>query len=93
LQFPEEVLQRSEVAQIDYLRWRCQSHFRTTKGQCHLFGNIIGYEWVKAPGDIVVLDTHGQVEDVAEHETPPGHGSLAIGKKTIPASILSEGIR
>jgi hypothetical protein len=88
LRFPDEVLRRSEEAQLGYVKWRCQYHFRATNGQCYLFGRITGFEWVKTPNEIVVLDTRGRVVGKAEQATPSGHGSLRIGNKTLPDSIL-----
>ncbi len=79
LKFPDEVLRRSYEAQLGYVKWRCQFHFREVRGLCYLFGNIIGFEWVKAPDEIVVLDTRGRVVGNAKQETPSGHGSLTIG--------------
>jgi hypothetical protein len=54
----------------------------------YLFGRITGFEFVKAPSEIVVLDTRGRVIGKAGQETPSGHGSLTIGNKTIQGSIL-----
>lgn len=88
LSFPDEVLHRSEEAQLGYVRWRCQHHFRATNGQCNLFGKITGFEWVKAPDQIVVLDVRGRVVGRAERETPAGHGSLRIGKNLTSDSIF-----
>jgi hypothetical protein len=88
LKFPDEVLRRSDEAQLGYVRWRCQFHFREVTGLCYLFGNITGFEWVKTPNQIVVLDTRGRVVGTTEQETPSGHGSLRIGNKVIPDSIL-----
>lgn len=86
--FPCEVLRRSYEAQLGYVRWRCQHHFRATNGKCYLFGKIVAFEFVKAPDEIVVLDARGRVVGKTEQETPAGHGSLRIGNKTIPDSIL-----
>lgn len=88
LTIPGGVLLRSEEAQLGYVKWRCQFHFREVKGLCFLFGNITGFEWAKAPDEIVVLDTRGRVIGMAGQETPSGRGSLIIGNKTIPAPIL-----
>lgn len=88
LSFPDEVLHRSDEAQLGYVRWRCQHHFQETKGQCYLFGRITGFEWIKAPDKIIVLETRGWVVGTAEQESPSGHGSLRIGNKTIPVSIF-----
>src|ERR1017187_5827938 len=56
LRLPDEVLRRSEEAQLGYVKWRCQFHFREVKGLCFCFGNITGFEFVRAPNDIVVLN-------------------------------------
>jgi hypothetical protein len=88
LQIPDEVLRRRNEAQFGYVRWRCRNHFDATEGRCYLFGRITGFEWVKAQNDIVVLDSHGRVVSKVEQETPFGRGSLTIGGKTIPGSIL-----
>ena len=88
LSFPDEVLHRNDEAQLGYVRWRCQHHFRATNGQCYLFGRITGFEWVRAPDQIVVLDIRGRIVEKTEQETPAGHGSLKIGHKTIPDSIF-----
>ena len=88
LSFPNEVLRRSDEAQLGYVRWRCQHHFRATNGQCYLFGKIVAFEWVRAPDQIVVLDVRGRVVGKTEQETPAGHGILRIGNKAIPDSIF-----
>jgi hypothetical protein len=88
LTIPDQVLSRSEEAQLGYVKWRCQFHFREVKGLCYLFGNITGFEFVKSPTEILLLDTRGRVTGKSEQETPSGHGSLRIGNKTIPGSIL-----
>ena len=88
LHLPDEVLRRTEEAQLGYVRWRCQHHFREVKGLCYCFGRITGFEFVKAPDEIVVLDTRGRVIGKTEQESPSGHGSLRIRNKTIPGAIL-----
>jgi hypothetical protein len=88
LTIPERVLSRSEEAKLGYVKWRCQFHYREVKGLCFCFGRITGFEFVKAPNQIVVLDVRGRVVGVTEQETPSGYGSLRIGNKTIPGSIL-----
>lgn len=79
----DDVLGRSEEAQLGYVRWRFRTHFRDTSGRCYLFGNITGFEWVKAPNEIVVLDVHGRVTDVKQQASSIGTGSLSIGNKVL----------
>src|ERR1017187_2404715 len=88
LRLPDEVLRRGEEAQLGYVRWRCQCHYRATNGQCYFFGRITGFEWIKAPDEVVILDTRGRVVGKTEQVTPSGHGSLKIGNTTIRGSIL-----
>jgi hypothetical protein len=88
LTIPERVSGRSQEAQLGYVKWRCQFHFREVKGLCYCFGRITGFEFAIAPDEIVVLDTRGGVVDKTAQVTPSGHGSLTIGNKTIPGSIL-----
>ena len=88
LRLPDEVLRRNDEAQLGYVKWRCQFHYRETRGLCYCFGRITGFEFVKAPNEIVALDTRGRVIGKTEKESPSGHGSLTIGNKTVPGSIL-----
>ena len=53
-----------------------------------LIRSPVGFEFVKAPDEIVVLDTRGRVVGTAQQATPSGHGRLTIGNKTLPDSIL-----
>jgi hypothetical protein len=88
LQIPDHVLTRPEEAQLGYVRWRCRTHFRELLGTCYLFGDIVGFDWVKTPTEVVVVDTRGNVVGLKEHVTPAGGGTLRIGNKTIPGSIF-----
>jgi hypothetical protein len=86
LKIPYKVLNLTEDALLGYVKWRCQFHFSKTKGLCYLFGNITGFEWVKAPNQIIDLDTRGRVVGTKVQATPSGSGSLMIDNKTIPGS-------
>ena len=88
LQIPDHVLTCTEDAQLSYVKWRCRMHYREMMGTCYLFGNITGFEWVRTPNEVVVLDTRGQVVGKREQETPAGHGSLRIGNRAVPDSIF-----
>lgn len=88
LQIPDHVLTRTEEAQLGYVKWRCGMHYREMLGTCYLWGEITGYEFIKSPTEVVVLDVRGRVVGKAEQETPSGHGSLRIGNKTIPDLIF-----
>jgi hypothetical protein len=62
-------------------------HFREMLGSCYLFGDIVGFEWVKSPTEVLVLDVRGNTVGVKEQVAPAGGGTLTIGNKRIPSSI------
>jgi hypothetical protein len=52
-------------------------------GTSYLFGNIIGFGWVRSPTEVVALDIRGNVVGLKEQVTRHGVGRLRIGSESI----------
>jgi hypothetical protein len=80
---PRWVLLRSEKAQQHWVSWRVRHHYRENGGKLFLFGDIVGYRWVKAPGVSVMIDTRGRFLIARTNDFKLGVGYLSVRDKKL----------
>jgi hypothetical protein len=61
IDIPHKILWRSFEPQRGWVAWRIRKHRRENGGECALFGQIVGYVWVRSNESRIQFDVRGQL--------------------------------
>jgi hypothetical protein len=96
INLPEALATKPESEQLRIVSDLVRQHYGERHGELPLFGNIVGYRFVRTYDASIRLDVAGLViERVAGHFVGPG-GAIQIGRKTVAPTLLLgafEGLR
>ena len=82
---PHSILCRSFEAQRGWVAWRIRRHYKEEKGECALFGRILGYVWVRSKESRIHFDVWGHFfPTCCNHRKETFVVSLCMPAQTVP---------
>ncbi len=88
IRLPEGLVTEPESAQIQMVSNLVRRHYADRQGKLPLFGEIVGYRFIRAYEESIRLDVAGNVIGRhAGHFVGPG-GSIQIGRRTVAPTLL-----
>ena len=61
IDIPRSLTKRKTEAQRGWVAWRVQTYFKSSLGKLLLFGDIVGYRWIRSPEVSIQLDVRGRL--------------------------------